>query len=177
MITSTQTKKNHLSCWLRRWIVDKGQLRIHLLYFLARLSLSYAVFKLEPCLWSIGCPTFYSFSCHRPTKAGAASKQLQNITLLIVEKPRCIFSYTSFTQLIVSFFLDFILYFFFLFIQVWNDIACNSSWSLLTFDWLTLVRIQGLSSFPFSLSLNWLELTGILMPVKYFICLCVWSIC
>ena len=64
----------------------------------------------------------YSFSCHHPTIAGAAAKQLQNITLLIIVKPKCLFTKTSFTQQIVifSFQISFILDFFFCFIKIWN---------------------------------------------------------
>ena len=130
----------------------------------------------------------YSFSCHHPTIAGAAAKQLQNITLLIIVKPKCLFTKTSFTQQIVifSFQISFILNFFLCFIKIWNwnimpfIMISSHLWLVHSYHCLVCMQMnhcsfltQDLSSYPSSFVL---ELTGILMPVKYFITLFLRSI-
>ena len=72
-----------------------------------------------------------SFSFHHPTKPGAASKQFKLITLLIVVKPKCLFTKTSFSQevMIFSLHIIFILFssFFSSIFWTWHTMPCHSS--------------------------------------------------
>ena len=178
--------ENHLACGLRRWIVDKNYLRIHLLNLLPCLSLSVCCVQIGSMFMINWLSNFYSFPCHHPTVAGAAAKQLQIITLLIIVKPKCLFTKTSFTQqiMIFSFQFSFILNFPLLRQDLeWKHHAIHHDLFLPLIG--SLVSVPCLcedeplllpKSRPFLLSIFIFELTGILMAVKHFITLFIRSI-